>query len=77
MATSAGDVQSHTEFTTSAAQYLSDAHAAHQAGEMAAQQRQDHYLSNVSGLGAAAGDLAPAPSTQMPDSPPPPDRSTT
>jgi hypothetical protein len=54
-----------------------DARAVHAAGEMAAQQRQEHYLANISGQGNPAGDPAPAPSTQQPDAPPPPDRSTT
>ncbi len=56
-----------------------DARSAHEGGEMAAQRRQDHYLANIAGQGTRAGDPAeePAPSTQVPDAPPPPDRSTT
>jgi len=54
-----------------------DAGAAHAAGEQAARDRQDHYHQNVMGQAASAGDPMPAESTQQPDAPPPPDRSTT
>lgn len=47
-----------------------DAQSAHAGGEMAAQQRQDHYLANIAGQGTGAGDPMPAASAlqSAPDS---------